>query len=74
MMGSRIPPLTKSNNYARRNPEQILTSASEKDLNVSDDSSSDDTSVLSQSAPGLKRKVSVQLWGIRVGHQANALC
>ncbi|KAM9476834.1 histone acetyltransferase KAT6B isoform 1-T2 [Clarias gariepinus] len=56
MMGSRIPPLTKSNNYARRNPEQILTSASEKDLNVSDDSSSDDTSVLSQSAPGLKRK------------------
>ncbi|MCJ8730490.1 hypothetical protein PDJAM_G00184990 [Pangasius djambal] len=57
MMSSRIPPLTKSNNYTRRNPEQMLTSTIEKDLDVSGDSSSDDdTLVRSQSMPALKRK------------------
>lgn len=67
MMGSRIPPLTKSNNYTRRNPEQMLPSTIEKDLDISEDSSSDDdTSVRSQSTSGLKRKVSIQPQGIPV--------
>lgn len=67
MMSSRIPPLTKSNSYTRRNPEQMLATTIEKDLDVSEDSSSDDNiSVRSQSTPGLKRKVSFQQWGIPV--------
>lgn len=67
MMSSRIPPLTKSNNYTRRNPEQMLPNTIEKALDVSEDSSSeDDASVRSQSTPGLKRKVSIQPWGIPV--------
>ncbi|TSK22676.1 Histone acetyltransferase KAT6B [Bagarius yarrelli] len=57
MISSRIPPLTKSNSYTRWNPEQMLTTTIEKDMDVSEDSSSDDnTSVKSQSTPGLKRK------------------
>lgn len=66
-MSSRIPPLTKSNNYTRRNLEQMLPNTIEKALDVSEDSSSDDdTSVRSQSAQGLKRKVSIQPWEIPV--------
>lgn len=61
LFSRRIPPLTKCKNYSRRVPEPLFTSTVEKQLEASQESSSEDSDDASVQS-GLKRKVKLDIY------------
>lgn len=73
---STRPPLTKCKNFSRRYSDPLFANSTNKDFEVSEDSSSDeddyddngddgneDNAIKSQSGQGLKRKVNIRIIG-----------